>query len=274
MKTLMTRTLHNFALLSLAALFCGQLGRLHWFAELFSHFLPYYAAVFLFAACLPRGKYWCGFWTVATLASILWLLHPLSLANAPQAGKRLIWYNIHLNNPDAAGESAALLTEKADILALAEIDLDNPGWQRLRAHYPHGCQHQEASPFALALWSAEPLASCDIAYSSNFPYIRATTTDGTALAAARIAYLYDTAARIAAEPRALAVGDLNSSPYSPHYRNFLHTSGTTATTRYLTPTWRLLFLNLDHALVKNLAADTTPLPWRHSDHRPLRVDYR
>ena len=287
MKTLMTRTLHNFALLSLAALICGQLGRLHWFAELFSHFLPYYAAVFLLAACLPRGKHWCGFWTVATLASILWLLHPLSLTNPPQAGKRLIWYNVHLNNPDAAGESAALLAEKADILALAEIDLDNPGWQRLRAHYPHGCQHQEASPFALALWSAEPLASCDIAYSSNFPYIRATTTDGTVLyalhpplpisstlAAARIAYLHDTAARIAAEPRALAVGDLNSSPYSPHYRDFLYTSGTTATARYLTPTWRPLFLNLDHALVKNLAANTTPLPWRHSDHRPLCVAYR
>ena len=155
------------------------------------------------------------------------------------------------------------------------------------AHYPHGCQHQEASPFALALWSAEPLASCDIAYSSNFPYIRATPTDGpalyalhppppisSALAAARIAYLHDTAARIAIELRALAVGDLNSSPYSPHYRDFLYTSGTTATARYLTPTWRPLFLNLDHALVKNLTADTTPLPWQHSDHRPLRVDYR
>lgn len=287
MKTFMTRTLHIFALLSLAALICGQLGRLHWFAELFSHFLPYYAAAFLLAACLPRGKYWCGFWMVATLASILWLLHPLSLTNPPQAGKRLIWYNVHLNNPDAAGESAALLAEKADILALAEIDLDNPGWQRLRAHYPHGCQHQETSPFALALWSAVPLARCDIAYSGNFPYIRATTTDGTALyalhppppissalAAARIAYLHDTAARITAEPRALAVGDLNSSPYSPHYRDFLHTSGATASTRYLTPTWRPLFLNLDHALVKNLTADTTPPPWRHSDHRPLRVDYR
>ena len=61
MKTLITRTLDNFALLSLAALTCGQLGRLHWFAELFSHFLPYYAAAFLLAACLPRGKYWCGF---------------------------------------------------------------------------------------------------------------------------------------------------------------------------------------------------------------------
>lgn len=112
MKILMTRTLHIFALLSLAALICGQLGRLCWFAELFSHFLPYYAAVFLLAACLPRGKYWCGFWTVATLASILWLLHPLSLANAPPTGERLIWYNVHLNNPDAAGESAALLAEK------------------------------------------------------------------------------------------------------------------------------------------------------------------
>ena len=281
MKTLMTRTLHIFALLSLAALICGQLGGLHWFAELFSHFLPYYAAAFLLAACLPRSKYWCGFWVAATLASILWLLHPLSLTNPPQAGKRLIWYNIHLNNPDAAGESAALLAEKADILALAEIDLDNPGWQRLRAHYPHGCQHQEASPFALALWSAEPLASCDIAYSSNFPYIRATTTDGTALyalhppppissalAAARIAYLHDTAARIAAEPRALAVGDLNSSPYSPHYRALLR-----ATTRNILPTWLPLGLNLDHALVRHGQAHSKALLWHTSDHRPLHIQW-
>ncbi|MFA9950126.1 endonuclease/exonuclease/phosphatase family protein [Dentiradicibacter hellwigii] len=109
--------------------------------------------------------------------------------------------------------------------------------------------------------------------TAAIPYICTTTTDGTVLYAlhppppissvltqARIAYLHDTAARIAAEPRALVVGDLNSSPYSPHYRDFLHTSGTTATTRHFTLTWRPLFLNLDHALVKNLDATTTPLP--------------
>ncbi|MFA9950125.1 hypothetical protein ABCS64_07310 [Rhodocyclaceae bacterium Wk13] len=81
--------------------------------------------------------------------------------------QRLIWYNVHLNNPDAAGESAVLLAEKTDVLALAEINLNDPGWQVLRTHYPHGCQHQEASPFALALWSAAPLASCDIAYGGD-----------------------------------------------------------------------------------------------------------
>lgn len=94
------------------------------------------------------------------------------------------------------------------------------------------------------------------------------------LARARITYLHDTAACIAAEPQALIIGDLNSSPFSPHYRDFLRTSGSTATTRHFTPTWRPLFLNLDHALVKNLTAATTPLPWQLSDHRPLRVDYR
>ena len=52
----MTRTLHIFALLSLAALICGQLGRLHWFAELFSHFVPHYAAIFALAALSLRRR--------------------------------------------------------------------------------------------------------------------------------------------------------------------------------------------------------------------------
>jgi hypothetical protein len=281
------RTLHTFALLALAALIGGQLGRLHWFAELFSHFLPYYAIAFLLATCLPHGKHWRWLWAGTALAVTVWLLQPFTLTTPDRPTQRLIWYNVHLDNPATARESATLLAEKADILALAEIDLDNPGWRLLRTHYPHGCQHQEDSPFALALWSAAPLAHCTIEYSGDFPYIRAVTTDGTtlyalhppppissALAQARITYLHDTAARIAAEPRVLIIGDLNSSPYSPHYRDFLRTSGTIATTRYLTPTWRPLFLNLDHALVKGLEAATTPLPWQHSDHRALRVDYR
>ena len=278
--------LHILALLALAAVIAGQFGSFFWPAELFSHFLPHYAAVFILAAIWPRPK-WRALWLVCAAASLLWLAQPFALPDAPAGGTRLVWYNVHLDNPAAEAESAALLAEQADLLALGEINLDNPGWQSLRQAYPHGCQHREHSPFALALWSKQPLAACEVRMIGDYPYIRAQTADGTALyalhppppissalAAARITYLHDTAARIAAEPRALAVGDLNSSPYSPHYRDFLHTSGTTASTRYLTPTWRPLFLNLDHALVKNLTADTTPLPWQHSDHRPLRVDYR
>lgn len=280
------RRLHLLALLSLAGVIIGQLGGLHWLAELFSHFLPYYAAVFALAALWPQRR-WRAVWLGCAAASLLWLAQPFALPSAGQGGSRLVWYNVHLDNPAAAEEGAALLAEGADILALGEINLDDMGWQALREAYPHGCERREHSPFALALWSRAPLAACEVRMLGDYPYIRAQTADGTAvyalhppppisseLAAARQAYLAETAAAIAAEPRALAVGDFNSSPFSPLFRRFVHTSGAQPATRYFTPTWQPFFLNIDHVLAKNLAAAVRPLPWRHSDHRALRVEYR
>ena len=55
MKNYLSRRLAAFAWLALAALIIGQLGALHWLAELFSHFLPYYAAAFLLAACQTKN---------------------------------------------------------------------------------------------------------------------------------------------------------------------------------------------------------------------------
>ena len=81
-------------------------------------------------------------------------------------------------------------------------------------------------------------------------------------------YLRILADRLAAENSALLVGDLNSSPYSPHYRALLR-----ATTRNILPTWLPLGLNLDHALVRHGQAHSSALPWHTSDHRPLQTDW-
>ena len=148
--------LHILALLALAAMLIGQLGSLFWPAELFSHFLPHYTIAFILAAFWPRPK-WRVLWLVCATVSLLWLAQPFALPDAPSGGTRLVWYNVHLDNSDAEEESAVLLAQQADLLALGEINLDNPGWQSLRQAYPHGCQHREYSPFALALWSKQPL---------------------------------------------------------------------------------------------------------------------
>ena len=178
------------------------------------------------------------------------------------------------------------MVEQADLLALGEINLDNPGWQSLRQAYPHGCQHREHSPFALTLWSKQPLATCEVRMIGDYPYIRAQTADGTALyalhppppisselAGARQHYLAETARALATEPRTLAVGDFNSSPFSPLFARFLQESGSRPATRYFTPTWKPFFLNIDHALAKGLNVSARTLPWQHSDHRPLLVEY-
>ena len=285
MKTYLARRLQTLAWLTLAALLIGQLGALHWTAELFSHFVPHYAAVFALAALCLHNR-WRYLWAAWALALTAWTLWPPVLEPPDSAATRLIWYNVNLDNRDARGESARLLAADADILALAEIQLHDPGWQPLRQHYPHGCVHEENSPFALAVFARAPLAACEVRFIEDYPYIRATLADGRTLyashppppmkadhARARIAYLRHLADRLATEKSALLLGDLNSSPYSQHYRELLHRAGLHTTTRNGLPTWLPLGLNLDHALVRHGQAHSSALPWHTSDHRPLQTDW-
>ena len=285
MKKRLARRLGALAWLALAALITGQLGALHWLAELFSHFVPHYAAVFALAALCLHNR-WRYLWAAWALALTAWTLWPPVLEPPDSAATRLIWYNVNLDNRDARGESARLLAADADILALAEIQLHDPGWQPLRQHYPHGCVHEENSPFALAVFARAPLAACEVRFIEDYPYIRATLADGRTLyaahppppinadlARARIAYLRHLADRLAIENSALLVGDLNSSPYSPHYRALLRDADLRATTRNILPTWLPLGLNLDHALVRHGQAHSKALPWHTSDHRPLHIQW-
>ena len=285
MKTYLARRLQTLAWLTLAALLIGQLGALHWTAELFSHFVPHYAAVFALAALCLHNR-WRYLWAAWALAHTAWTLWPPVLEPPDSAAIRLIWYNVNLDNRDARGESARLLAADADILALAEIQLHDPGWQPLRQHYPHGCVHEENSPFALAVFARAPLAACEVRFIEDYPYIRAILADGRTLyaahppppinadlARARIAYLRHLADRLATEKSALLLGDLNSSPYSQHYRELLRRAGLHTTTRNGLPTWLPLGLNLDHALVRHGQAHSSALPWHTSDHRPLQTDW-
>ena len=285
MKPYLARRLQTLAWLTLAVLLIGQLGALHWTAELFSHFVPHYAAVFALAALCLHNR-WRYLWAAWALALTAWTLWPPVLEPPDSAATRLIWYNVNLDNRDARGESACLLAADADILALAEIQLRDPGWQPLRQHYPHGCAHEDSSPFALAVFAREPLAACDIFFPGEYPAIRAVLRDGRVLyaahppppinadlASARVDYLRTLADRLAIENSTLLVGDLNSSPYSPHYRALLRDADLRATTRNILPTWLPLGLNLDHALVRHGQAHSSALPWHTSDHRPLQTDW-
>ena len=285
MKTYLARRLQTLAWLTLTVLLIGQLGALHWTAELFSHFVPHYAAVFALTALCLHNR-WRYLWAAWALALTAWTLWPPVLEPPDSAATRLIWYNVNLDNRDARGESARLLAADADILALAEIQLHDPGWQPLRQHYPHGCVHEENSPFALAVFARAPFAACEVRFIEDYPYIRATLADGRTLyaahppppinadlARARIAYLRHLADRLATEKSALLLGDLNSSPYSQHYRELLRRAGLHTTTRNGLPTWLPLGLNLDHALVRHGQAHSSALPWHTSDHRPLQTDW-
>ena len=269
------------AWLSAVAVLLGQLP--FWFAELFSHFLPYYAAVWLLATAVSAGRQrWL--WVACTVAALLWLLWPTP-ASAPQqnAQWRLLWYNVHLDNPDPAAETARILDRQPEILALAEINLDDTRWQALRRAYPHGCEHREASPFALAVWAKQPLVACQVRLLHGIPYIRAEYADTAVyalhppppingeLAAVRREYLHITAEQMASENKVLAVGDLNSSAFSPVFHRFQAAAQLNAATPSWLPTWKPFGLGIDHVLTRGITVAAEPLPWLHSDHRPLLV---
>ncbi|PIE82651.1 MAG: endonuclease [Cardiobacteriales bacterium] len=289
MRRFISRRLHILAILSLLALIAGQFGAYHWFAELFSHFLPYYTFIFLLATIASSGyKRWI--WLACTLGSVLWLMQPLTwwqrhaAHDAPDNSATLIWYNINLHNPAATEESAYLLAKNADILALSEMHPNDSAWHNLRANYPYRCEHIDDSPFALALWAKTPWQDCAVYFIDTFPYIRAILADGTALyvlhppppinpflARAREKYLRLSAQSITLDERVIAVGDFNSSPFSPLFRRFMRDSRTISHTPYWLPTWQPFFLNIDHVFSRHQALTVQPLPWQHSDHRPLKI---
>lgn len=287
MRLLIAGSIHRFALLALIALGVGQLGSLHWFAELFSHFVPHYALIFAAAVVLCRGRKRL-LWLICSICVVTWMLQPLSVwrqsGNTP--AQRLIWYNAHLDNPRAEEESVRLMASGADVVALAEVHTGLAGWQALREYFPYGCEHRVFSPFALMLRARTPLADCEIHHVGEFPYIRAEQTDGivlyalhppppihAALAQARHAYLQHMTGEIAQEAHVLVVGDLNATPYSPLMRQFVRDGALQFNTLYLTPTWQPFFLNIDHILSRNITARNETLAWQSSDHRPMAVNY-
>ncbi|MCP2040075.1 endonuclease/exonuclease/phosphatase (EEP) superfamily protein YafD [Neisseria sp. HSC-16F19] len=281
--------LNLLAAAALLAVLAGQLGSLWWPLELFSHFLPHYAALFALAALVCRGRSRM-LWTLCTALALGWLMANSGnnssrdkLAAAPV--HTLIWHNVHLHHPDPAAAMAQFV--QADMLVLAEMSADDRRWQDLAEHYPHGCAHADNGPFALALMSRAPLHTCQVQWIGDYPYIRAQLADGTAvyalhppppvnadLAAARQQYLAIAAQAIAADERVLVAGDLNSSPFSPLFRQFKADAALRPHNPYWLPTWQPLGLNIDHILSRNLGAVTVEaLGFAGSDHRALRVQY-
>ena len=81
------------------------------------------------------------------------------------------------------------------------------------------------------------------------------------------------AAQIARENSVLVLGDLNATPFSPVFRDFIATAGLHNAMTNITPTWFLFGLHLDHALHRQAGnVQTTALPWGSSDHCAILVE--
>lgn len=289
-KVAILKRLRWYSALLMALLCAAECAALFFFPlELVTHFaLHIILLVSLCSFAFPRRWRYVT-WALAVV-TIIFAILPFSVGTKGESGTKIIAYNMHFENAHKEKEANLLLHSKADMLALLEAG--GTQWQEplhsLRQHYPHTCGHEDDSPFAMQLLSQRPLQACEVGFFDIYPYIRAVTADkrtifllhppppvSRELAQGRLNYFRDAAAAIANEENAvLVVGDLNNTPYSPTYHRFKRNARVADALPHAMPTWKPLLLALDRVLYRQGKVFATPLPWQHSDHRPIWIEWQ
>jgi len=288
----------------------GFLARRNWYFELFTSFtIVYFAtavAVFLSLALLRDRR---GAAVALALALFhAWMMLPYlsfgAAAGAAQDGAvRVMLANVLTVNRDFEAFSAEVRKQDPDILCVQEVDA---AWQQvlegLHETYPH--QHFEARSdnFGIALLSRLPLAEVEIIELGGVTVPAITAKVETAAGTLRLLTLHTLppmlkhmaasrnrqlveAAKIAKErsgPFAL-VGDLNVTPWSPHFQDLLRDGGLKEARlgQGVMPTWPVdgwlpALVPIDHILVSPGITVTQMARGGHtgSDHLPGVADLR
>jgi endonuclease/exonuclease/phosphatase (EEP) superfamily protein YafD len=276
---------------------------LGWPFELFVHFRVQYAAaglvlaVVLYAAGRPRAT---------LLAIVLAAFNALPILQRAQAGPSpaacvgpeftVVNANVQYGNDDRRRFLDWLASHPADLVVVQEVtaawaqDLGN------LAAYPHRLLLAREDPYGIGVLSRWPLrtvgpadyagdglpsiaGSVELAgHPLQFLALHTRWPITPGLARARDRSL-DAAARSVASGAgpALVLGDLNATPYSPAYAEFLRSSGMRDAadgTRWQ-PTWMAGFwplaLRIDHVFVSpGLCVESAGVgPAIGSDHRPV-----
>lgn len=283
-------------MLVLIATALSAMATAHWFAELFSHFTPYYAVFALFCVLgLALLRSWR--WTVVAIALVLWNGTPLVRALLPKDAPATIattrqftvfHFNVglHPESPQRIMSYLARHAREIDVAVLLEtgnqfdVVLDE-----IKGLFPHQIQHLENSPFGIALLSKHVIDSGTVALQPShlYPHIEATIKlpgRGKPLALyavhapppisgdmaeARNAKLMLIANKAAAQEKAtpVVVGDFNLTPWSPYFLRFIAKSGLrdTRTPHRFDHTWPVIFDNatLGIAIDHSFAHPTLPL---------------
>ena len=232
----------------------GYTGSWHWFAELFSHFFIQYWVGSLLAVIVLL---WAGdkIWAVASAA----LLCVLSFALAPyylhvgnveaspeNTNLRLFQFNA-AQNPARVFDWLEQHAGQVDVVILLEASpAFQSGIDRVKTQFPYALTQLQDGPFGIALLSKYPLADAEVLdpVGEVFPALAAKITVpgwaaplqvyaahppppvGGELAELRNQYLKKLAAMVAARGSTptIVAGDLNATPWSPWFRDFMHMS--------------------------------------------------
>jgi len=232
----------------------GYTGSWNWFAELFSHFFIQYWAASLLAVIVllwAGDKRW-GAASVALLCVLSFPLAPYYLhahtveASASKSNLRLFQFNA-AQNPARVFDWLEQHTGQVDVVILLEASpAFQSGIDRIKLHFPYALTQLQDGPFGIALLSKYPLADAEALdlVGEAFPALAAKiTVPGWSaplqvyaihppppvsgeLAELRNQYMKKLATMAAARGSAptIVAGDLNATPWSPWFRDFIRTS--------------------------------------------------
>jgi endonuclease/exonuclease/phosphatase (EEP) superfamily protein YafD len=284
----------------------GFFGRLAWLAEITGHFRVQYfwllAASALALTVCKRGKFAAA--GAALAAANLAVILPLYWGPAPSASDRpvvrIVSLNVHWRSRDYARTLQWLRAEKPDLVLLLEI---TPEWaealNELEAEFPYSRSVPRLDSGGIALYSRVPLEHLQIRHLDgiNLPTViaqvqvldRLLTVIGTHPPSPISANDFDVRNRQLAAVGRLArqqtgavivLGDLNTTSWSPYFRDLLADSGLADTRRGfgVLASWpnlpSPLRIPIDHCLVSHQVAvrDRRIGPAVGSDHRAVIVD--
>jgi len=292
---------------SLIALFAEHF----WLAELFTHFRLYYVLIqaLLVLIFLHSGRRVLMVLTILFAMPNVWVvgpyLTPLMTGKSAMAdvgtgpGINIVALNVNYRNDEYARVADYLREQSPDIIVIAEF---TPAWREhlefLHEFYPYRLGDARPDPWGLAVYSqlafseAEliDLAQTDTVHARFIVTVGDTPLEifavhlfspkSSVLARDRDRQLEDLADRVmASEYRQVVVGDMNLTPFSPFFSQFLHRTGLQDARRAdgFHITWPAsvlpLWIPIDHALVtaKRNAVRVHAGPDVGSDHFPLEV---
>jgi endonuclease/exonuclease/phosphatase (EEP) superfamily protein YafD len=303
---------------STALAFAARIG---WFADLFSHFRLQYALASLALAggFLVLRRHRLALVALALAVPNLWsvspylvpILVPASVAE-PTASEDItvISLNLFYRNKHYPAVREYLERSAADVLVLSEL---TPEWaHQLRpvtGSYPYWMSVDRRSPWGLGVFSRYPLLDAyatDLGVQGSVNVVATVALPGGNVQLAAVHLVSPTGpkrtglrdrqlARLGsllgppvesgrAVPRTprLLVGDLNVTPFSPHFADLLEQTGMEDARRVhglhgTWPTWALPFqIAIDHC-ISDPEVDVTRVargPAIGSDHYPLEITLR
>ncbi len=280
----------------------------HWFLDFFTHFPLHYLLVLLPATTLlvalrrPLAASICAACLLYNAAQLVPLFRaPPRAAAAAGSALRVLEINVLRENKRADQALQAIRDAAPDVVVALEV---TPEWLErlapLRQRYPHVVAEPQDDCFGLAVFSAYPVLAHRTLWLGHgwVPSLRVTLDVGgrpldllathavppkdRIQTGARNDQLVDLAEEAKAGGRPLLlVGDLNATPWSPHFRRLVREGrladsgrgfGLKGTWPSFAPAW--LRIPIDHVLVSPhlLVRDRrTGRPFG-SDHVPLLVD--